>query len=78
MAVGMSLVHWQKVRLSAGPVLVKLPCLCCSHGLDTGFSAMGSSAGRYPLPYALVPALRILWLGSPKVTGYASSKKKPG
>ena len=77
MTVGMSLVHWQKVRLSAGPVLVKLPCLCYSHGLDIGFSAMGSSAGRYLLHCALVPSLRILWLESPRVTAFVGSEEKP-
>ena len=78
MAVGMSPVHWQLVRLSAVPVLVKLPRLCCSHGLYTGFSAMGSSAGRFPLPCVLVPSLRILWLESPRVTGCVWSREKPG
>ena len=77
MAVGMSPVHWQLVRLSAVPVLVKLPRLCCSHGLYTGFSAMGSSAGRFPLPCVLVPSLRILWLESPRVTGCVWSREKP-
>ena len=64
MTVGMSLVHWQKVRLSAGPVLVKVSPSLLLTWLGHWLQCHGFLCGPLPSALCLVQSLRILWLES--------------